>query len=52
LNNNSTKREVYVLCERPTIDESWNCKGDGFYGLYSYFLNLQNNCLGEWKKIE
>jgi hypothetical protein len=51
LNNNLTKREVYVLCERPAIDESRNCKGDGFYGLYSYFLNLQNNCFGVWKKL-
>ena len=51
LNNNSTKKEVYVLCERPAIDEFGNCNGNGFYGLNTYFLNLQNNCLGEWKKL-
>jgi hypothetical protein len=50
-NNNSTKKEVYVLCEKPAISEFRNCKGDGFYGLYSNFLNLQNNCLGVWKKL-
>jgi len=46
-----SKREVNVLCERPAMDESLICKGDGFYGLNTYFLNLQNNCLGEWKKL-
>jgi hypothetical protein len=51
LNNDLTKREVYVLCEKPAISEFGNCKGDGFYGLYSNFLNLQNNCLGVWKKL-
>ena len=50
-NNNSTKKEVYVLCERPAIGEFGYCNGDGFYGLNTYFLNLQNNCLGEWKKL-
>jgi hypothetical protein len=51
LNNNLIKREVYVLCERPAIDEIENCNGDGFYGLYTYFFNLQTNCLGVWKKL-
>jgi hypothetical protein len=51
LNNNLTKREVYVLCEKPATNEFGNCNGDGFYGLNTYFLNLQNNCLGEWKKL-
>jgi hypothetical protein len=51
LNYNLTKKEVYVLCERPAINEFGNCNGDGFYGLNTYFLNLQNNCLGEWKKL-
>ncbi len=46
-----SKRDVYVLCERPAMDESLICRGDGFYGLHSYFFNLQNNCLGEWKKL-
>ncbi len=50
-NNNSTKKEVYVLCERPAINEFGNCNGNGFYGLNTYFLNLQNNCLGLWKKL-
>jgi hypothetical protein len=50
-NNNSTKKEVYVLCEKPAMDESLICRGDGFYGLNTYFLNLQNNCLGAWKKL-
>jgi hypothetical protein len=51
LNNNSTKKEFYVLCERPAIDEFGNCNSDGFYGLNTYFLNLQNNCFGVWKKL-
>ncbi len=51
LNNNLTKKEVYVLCERPAINEFGNCNGDGFYGLNTYFLNLQNNCPEEWKKL-
>jgi hypothetical protein len=46
-----SKREVYVLCERPAMDESSICRGDGFYGLHSYFFNLQNNCGGVWKKL-
>ena len=45
------KREVYVLCEKPAINKFGNCNGEGFYGLNTYFLNLQNNCLGEWKKL-
>ena len=51
LDNNLAKREVYVLCERPAMDESWICNGDGFYGLNTYFLNLQTNCFGVWKKL-
>ena len=51
LKNNLTKKEVYVLCEKPAIDQFGNCNGDGFYGLNTYFLNLQNNCLGLWKKL-
>jgi hypothetical protein len=51
LNYNLAKREVYVFCERPAINEFENCHGDGFYGLNTYFLNLQNNCLGERKKL-
>ncbi len=51
LDNNLAKSEVYVLCERPAMDESWKCNGDGFYGLNTYFLNLQTNCFGEWKKL-
>ena len=49
--SNLTKTEVYVLCERVAMDESLICKGDGFYGLHSCFFNLQNNCLGVWKKL-
>jgi hypothetical protein len=51
LDNNLAKKEVYVLCERPAINDFGNCNGDGFYGLDTYFLNLQNNCLGVWKKL-
>jgi hypothetical protein len=49
--NNLTKKEVYVLCEKPAIDQFGTCNGDGFYGLNTYFLNLQTNCFGEWKKL-
>ena len=46
-----SKKQVYILCERPAMDESLICRGDGFYGLNTYFLNLQNNCYGLWKKL-
>jgi hypothetical protein len=51
LNNNLIKREIYVLCEKPAINQFGNCNGDGFYGLNTNFINLQTNCLGVWKKL-
>jgi hypothetical protein len=51
LNYNLAISQVYALCERPAINEFVNCNGDGFYGLDTYFLNLQNNYLGKWKKL-
>jgi hypothetical protein len=52
LNNSLTKREVYVFCERPAIGEFGNCNGDGLHGFNTYFLNLQINCFGVWKKLD